>query len=264
MQDRYAGDVGDFVKLGLLRALSPGRRLGVAWYRFPDENHNKDGRHILYLEQPDRYAPLDRDLFEHLRNVTKDARSIASLLPMLGEATSSDESLNVAAVPARLRRAWRRAWFLRVLDDLSGCDLVFADPDNGIVDDSDRRKARAKFGKQMPLEEVAALTLGRCSVIYHHNTRRRGGHDAEVDFWLKEIGVPGLAVRATAYSPRTFLVLNPDSEIEGRVHAFCERWRNLRVHLHASSLDVAVPIVGGIGPSRQLHGPSGWRIMAQI
>jgi len=45
MQDRYAGDVGDFVKLGLLRAISPGRKLGVAWYRYPDEAHNGDGRH---------------------------------------------------------------------------------------------------------------------------------------------------------------------------------------------------------------------------
>ena len=44
MQDRYAGDIGDFVKLGLLRALSSGCKLGIAWYRFPDEDHNGDER----------------------------------------------------------------------------------------------------------------------------------------------------------------------------------------------------------------------------
>ncbi len=37
MQDRYAGDIGDFVKLGLLRAISPGYALGLAWYHVPDE-----------------------------------------------------------------------------------------------------------------------------------------------------------------------------------------------------------------------------------
>ena len=58
MQDRYAGDVGDFVKLGLLRALSPGRKLGMAWYRYPDESHNGDGRHITYLDQPQRAKEL--------------------------------------------------------------------------------------------------------------------------------------------------------------------------------------------------------------
>lgn len=232
MQDRYAGDIGDFVKLGLLRSLSSGRRLGVAWYRFPHENHNEDGRHVSYLEKPDRYSSLDPELIDHLRRVVKDARSISSLLPMLGDAVSFDESLDVAEVSPHLRRSWRKAWFLRALDKLSECDIIFADPDNGIVDDSDWRKGRAKFGKQMPLDEVKALAHGRCAVIYHHNTRRRGGHDVEVDHWLREIGLPGLAVRATAYSPRTFFVLNPDSYMVEQVHAFCERWRDLGVRLH--------------------------------
>ena len=34
MQDRYAGDIGDFGKFGLLRALSSaGLSIGVNWYR---------------------------------------------------------------------------------------------------------------------------------------------------------------------------------------------------------------------------------------
>ncbi|MCE5973424.1 hypothetical protein LZA78_08030 [Sinirhodobacter sp. WL0062] len=235
MQDRYAGDVGDFVKLGLLRALSLGRRLGVAWYRFPDEDHNKDGRHVSYLASPARYGSLDRLLFDYLKEVVVDARSISSLLPLLGDAVSSDECLDVAGISANQRRPWRREWFARVLADLSGCDLVFADPDNGIVDNSERRKGSVKFGKQIPIGEVRALAQGRCAVIYHHNTRRRGGHDAEVEYWLQEFGMPALAVRATAYSPRTFFILNPDPIIEERVHSFCNRWRDLRVRVHGAA-----------------------------
>jgi hypothetical protein len=234
MQDRYSGDVGDYVKLGLLRALSPGRQLGVAWYRYPDEDHNGDGRHITYLDQPDRYEHLDPVLFRHLQSVTRDARSINSLLPVLDGAISSDESVDSSGIPPRQRRDWRSAWFSRVIEQLSSCDLVFADPDNGIIDDNDQRKGRAKFGKQMPLAEVRALARGRCAVIYHHNTRRRGGHDAEVNHWLGEIGMPGIAVRATAYSPRTFFVLNLDDEIKERVRGFCQRWAGLRVRLHVS------------------------------
>jgi hypothetical protein len=232
VQDRYAGDVGDFVKLGLLRALSPGRQLGVAWYRYPDENHNGDGRHITYLDQPHRYENLDPALFSHLRNTTKEARSINSLLPVLESAISSDEAVDSSRISPRERRAWRAAWFKQVIERLSPCDLVFADPDNGIIDDSDWRKGRAKFGKQMPLAEVRALAQGRCAVIYHHNTRRQGGHDAEVDHWLGEVGMPGLAVRASAYSPRTFFVLNPDEDIKQRVHGFCQQWASLKVRLH--------------------------------
>lgn len=232
VQDRYAGDVGDFVKLGLLRALSPGRQLGVAWYRYPDESHNGDGRHITYLDQPHRYEHLDPALFRHLRNITKDARSINSLLPVLEGAISSDESVDSSMISAHERRTWRTAWFKHVMESLSPCDLVFADPDNGIIDDADWRRGRKEFGKQMPLAEVRELAKGRCAVIYHHNTRRRGGHDAEVDHWLGEVGMPGLAVRATAFSPRTFFVLNPSEEIETRIREFCQHWAGLKVRLH--------------------------------
>lgn len=231
LQDRYAGDVGDFVKLGLLRALSPGRRLGVAWYRFPDEGHNTDGRHVGYLKRAELRA-LDPVLLDHLQRVTLAQRSIASLLPVLEGAASFDDGLDMGAVAIPHRRDWRQQWFARVLDRLKDCDIVFADPDNGIVDDDDQRKGRSVFGKQMPLSEVRQLSRGRCAVIYHHNTRRPGGHSAEVDHWLSQIGVPAMAVRANAYSCRTFFILNPDAEIVGRVRQFCEDWRILRVSLH--------------------------------
>lgn len=233
MQDRYAGDIGDFVKLGLLRALSPGRQLGIGWYRFPDEGHNGDGRHVGYLDDPaGKASRLDPELFHHLRSVVQAERSIRSLLPILGDVRSSDTSLNMTAVSVNQRRKWRQDWFQSVLDTLSGCDLVFADPDNGLTDDDDRRKGRAAFGKQLPLAEALALAEGRTAVIYHHNTRRAGGHDAEVDYWISEIKTPTLAVRATAYSCRTFFVINPDAITADRVKEFCVRWRDMKVYLH--------------------------------
>ena len=69
MQNRYVGDIGDYLKLGILRALSPGYRLGVAWWLFPDQDHNKDGRHIGYLDQPDRWRHFDPQLFDALGNI---------------------------------------------------------------------------------------------------------------------------------------------------------------------------------------------------
>jgi hypothetical protein len=233
MQDRYAGDVGDFVKIGLLRALSPGRKLGVAWYRFPDEGHNGDGRHVDYLKDPHGKASrLDPELLDHLRSVVEVKRSIRSLTPILGNVVSSDASLDVSAIPIRKRRNWRQEWFRDVLNTLSGCDLVFADPDNGLTDDDDRRKGRSAFGKQIPLAEVLRLTDGRTGVIYHHNTRRSGGHDAEIDYWISQIGRPTLAVRAKAYNCRTFFVINPDEIIADRVREFCAQWRSMKVYLH--------------------------------
>ena len=52
MQNRYTGDIGDYSKLGLLRALqSAGFSIGLNWYLTPDETHNNDGGHTKYLTQ---------------------------------------------------------------------------------------------------------------------------------------------------------------------------------------------------------------------
>jgi hypothetical protein len=54
VQDRYVGDLGDYLKLGLLRWLTTGTsapRVGVVWYRTVDEAHNADGKHIAPRRQ---------------------------------------------------------------------------------------------------------------------------------------------------------------------------------------------------------------------
>jgi hypothetical protein len=86
VQDRYAGDVGDFMKFGLLRSLVAGdspRRLGVNWYLTGDESHNPDGKHIGYLEPGTRHhtslQARDTDLMERLRRVAMTNRSVAAL-----------------------------------------------------------------------------------------------------------------------------------------------------------------------------------------
>ena len=52
---------------------------------------------------------------------------------------------------------------------------------------------------------------------------------------MDEIGLPGLAIKAKAYSLRTFFVLNPDPEVEERVRSFSDGWKDLRVCLHIST-----------------------------
>ena len=78
MQDRYFGDIGDFAKYGLLRAVTAGEpplRLAVLWYLVPDESHNKDGRHIDYLEPtPEnlaRFRACDPELYDRLGDLVR-------------------------------------------------------------------------------------------------------------------------------------------------------------------------------------------------
>jgi hypothetical protein len=74
MQDRHAGDVSDFFKLGLLRWLvapSPYAhrlRLGVIWFRVADEHADADDRQLAYLDRSSAVGqdlrPLDASLYD--------------------------------------------------------------------------------------------------------------------------------------------------------------------------------------------------------
>ena len=50
MQDKFVGDIGDYAKYALLRAVLGGRQLGVAWYLHPDRGTGGD--HTEYLARP--------------------------------------------------------------------------------------------------------------------------------------------------------------------------------------------------------------------
>lgn len=126
MQDRYAGDVGDFVKFGLLNHLAksaPGQfRLGINWYLAPgDEGRGADGKHISYLEPKNRIgrklARLHPELYSKLAAVVSpERRSVAEL--------ESAELLPGAPVyfGERLHRSMspvdRGAWHARALNEL--------------------------------------------------------------------------------------------------------------------------------------------------
>jgi hypothetical protein len=133
---------------------------------------------------------------------------------------------------ATTRDQFRAIWFKGVQATLSSCDLIFADPDNGLVDDDPKRRRSSKFGKHMPLNEARKLAEGRTIVVYHHNSRFRGGHGREVDHWLNLLGDNSFAVRANAFSCRTFFIVNPTGDIKDRAIEFCKRWAAYRVRYH--------------------------------
>jgi hypothetical protein len=235
VQDRYAGDIGDYVKFGLLRALGVAKKIGVAWYRFPDEAHNADGRHTGYLRDRATWRSLDEPLFDSLQALVDSKMRLLSTLEEaepLANYTFSSESLSCAEGGWEKRAQWRRGWFDRVLKDLRDCDLVLADPDNGLYDDRRFRYGRRKQWKSIPLSEVRRLGEGRTCVTYHHNTRRAGGHAREVRHWMAELGPRTYAIRWRPYSPRTFFVTNATEETIDRLREFGAAWSG-RVELFA-------------------------------
>ena len=84
MQDRYAGDIGDFGKIALLQALQAhGMKIGVNWYRVEPlasekrSNGSFKTRDGKYTEIPKNLQQGHEDLVEALRvMVDRNERSV--------------------------------------------------------------------------------------------------------------------------------------------------------------------------------------------
>ena len=227
MQNRYTGDIGDFAKYGLLRAVRGTMRLGVAWYLHPDAGPAGDGRHTDYLERREEWRHLDPELFDSLKKlVTDGARSVKSVEEsgILGDTVFAAEALDVSAVPFRDREHWRHQWFGRVLRRLSGCNLILADPDNGLVSDDRFKPATKRDAKRIPLAEALSLAEGRTAIIYHHNGRQPGRQQQNIREWIQRLPGCEYAWYWRRVSNRTFFIINPDGETERLLMLFEKRW----------------------------------------
>jgi hypothetical protein len=239
MQNRYVGDIGDFVKFAILRGLSPGKRLGVAWWLFPDGGPVGDGKHISYLRAPAKWRHLDPQLFDALGEIIMSNRRHIHALEnadLLPRATFFSEAVRAGATPGETR-ADRQAWFARCQTQLTDCDLVFLDPDNGLETTRFSTGTRAA-GKSVALAELSALRRpGRTIIVYHHQTRRIGGHVAELGYWSERLRAQGFdqvdALRASPWSARAFFLLDADQETRTLAAALADRWNGM-ISWHAN------------------------------
>ena len=170
MQNRYTGDIGDFGKLGLLRVLqAAGFSIGVNWYLTPDENHNQDGKHTNY----DDLQSCDESLWSELKQIVESGdRSVAALQKdSILKATFYAETLDFRGKKKAERRLIRENWHQNALKALCGSDLVFVDPDNGLIVSSAEEKP--KENKYVQPEEMAKYYEQGSSVIYYQHKARR-------------------------------------------------------------------------------------------
>ena len=244
MQDRYSGDVGDFMKLGLLRQLAgDDLHLGINWYRAPDESHNADGKHISYLSPNNAIGrklkacdpPLHTALAEM---VAKNERSIAHL-EALGVLPSA--SLTYSRPLSRtMTTGERQQWHEDALAALQGSDVAFLDPDNGL-----RLERGSKLEKYALAAEVGDyFTQGHSVIAYHHADRSKGGVPVQVTRRLEDLGqatgvVPLGAVIARRGSCRFFLIAAQPWHREillDRLGAYAATWRGHAEVLIAGSV----------------------------
>lgn len=174
MQDRYVGDIGDFGKLALLKALNnQGFSLGVNWYKTeklqfeknPDGSYKAaDGR---YTEISEELAQCDPELAKELMHISQNDRTLKAL---------EDAKLlsNVVYYNQVVSFDNRREWHKEALKffDQNNVDLVFLDPDNGLlvpsVKENDQRSVKYAFYNEV----VDYLKQGKSVLVYNHRSRK--------------------------------------------------------------------------------------------
>lgn len=223
MQHKFVGDIGDYIKLALLRQLSPGYDLGVVWWRFPDELDLSDGRHVDYLSKED-WRKLDPPLFDHLQKIVREGRRD---LTALQEGNLLNARFYDEEVPQPILE--RVKWLEQALTTVQDCNLVFLDPDNGL-EPRTYTAGRKKAGKSVAYAELSAFQLsGRAVIVYHHQTRAKGGHLEEIQALserLRHTFHRVDAIRAKPYSPRAFFLLDGSPDLVERAQELCEWWED--------------------------------------
>jgi len=183
MQNRYAGDVGDFGKIGLLRQIKRSELgIGVNWYLAPDENHNADGKHIGYITDT-RYNGCDDSLRNSLKEIVNGQRSVSALetMNLIPSAVYYHEVLH-----SPLRTFSRRDWHNKALEVLRYADIVFLDPDNGLLVKS-VSAGYAKSNKYVIPSEIADyFAAGKSVIIYNHRCREQESVYLQRFEWMHE------------------------------------------------------------------------------
>jgi len=173
MQDRYAGDVGDYGKFGMLRQLArEGLRVGLNWYRTykPEEHHKDDGKHIGYLDNK-LFWDCDNELLDAMRQIIQGERSIAALeeADLIPNALYYSEILK----PGSDKSFSRIAWHNNALKALKDADVIFCDPDNGLLVKSVSVSSSRSDKYVTENELVDYYSSGKSVAFYNHRCREK-------------------------------------------------------------------------------------------
>ena len=184
MRDQFVGDIGDFGKFGLLRALTgypkePEDRqlgLGIVWYY---TKHDGTGGKITdYLRKDHRdgkkLRKCDRWLYDKLRRITIGANEKRRKDRNITEFQQSEilakgtkyYSHKVYGNDSGSRQSNPEGWLTGALDKTKEAQLVFLDPDNRIT------TVAEPDPKYVSLIEIGAFLNNSkpppSLVIYHH------------------------------------------------------------------------------------------------
>lgn len=222
MKNKYFGDIGDYGKYGLLRFLAKSNvKIGVNWYLTEDDNSN-DGRHTDYLNDL-RFRHLDADLFDCLKDmVDSGVRDIKQFekKDMIPNAVYYSKILDSKMTDVARRKEYRQNWHEQAMETLKDAELVFMDPDDGLV--KENRYGTGSEKKVIPQEIMDYYDRGQDIIYYHHR-----GQYTKSDNWTRILGIMGSYIDDVKLIPIIY------HRVQQRAYVFVlheksyEKYRNL-------------------------------------
>lgn len=239
MKEQYIGDINDYRKYALLRALAAGGRnqMGVCWMLTPPDGR-ADGNKVEYLSRSAEFREHDPALFDLLQGIVSGQRP--RRLSALEEAKVIPNAVYCSRILSD-NSDDRQDFMQECQAALAGCSIIFFDPDNGL--EVALKKGRKNSSKYLYLDEVESFySAGHSVLIYQHFPRvERERFIASCVDRLR-----GVAANASIWVYRTkhavFILLVP-SNLQGTVGSAaasaCERWERDFITGHKSPPEVS-------------------------
>lgn len=228
MQDRYAGDIGDYGKLGLLRKLSEKFSIGINWYD-PGELDFERDKNGGFKQEDGKYRDFsgvrkfDDKLADALETI-KNNHSI-QLLQELDLVDGAFYFGEKEKVPRDIDE--RKNWHKSALKKLGKCDIVFLDPDNGLLCDS-VKPGTPKSVKYTYYSEVRDYLAQSSSVIiYNHRSRKREDiyFNEIVEKLCRETGAERELIQVVTFrrfSVRDYFIISRDKQTHDTIKRLIE------------------------------------------
>jgi len=171
MKNQYFGDINDYRKYGLLRAIFrvADFRTVVTWMLTPDDG-STDGKFVKYLSEPEKWSKHDPSLYLQLSRImaSEKERKVEHI-----EKTGLLKNTLFYSQFVPDKAVDREAWFADLSARSTACDLMFLDPDNGLEVKS-KPYGRKHSSKYLFWHEVESLwNFGKSLLIYQHFIREK-------------------------------------------------------------------------------------------
>ena len=242
MKDQYFGDINDYRKYGLLRAIirASGLRILVAWMLTPDDG-STDGKFISYLEHPGKWSRYDPVLFTKIKELLASGQERqVGLIEGSGIIPKAEYFSTLLPDTASGRSSWFNSLAQRAQDS----DFVFLDPDNGLEVKSKTYGVK-NSSKFLYWREVEALwASGKSLLIYQHFIREKRLNFIQRILEALRSATPGSFVEAFSTPQVVFLMaLQPEhQQFHGAiVTSVQERWEGQIHHWELTRAQQGAP-----------------------